>query len=120
MAARTVSREESHANVAPAVSHRSIGNRLLAAGLGSSVPVARLPLYSDTAKHDYSGVVKYSTREWNVTPLSSVMRVGSLCNASDGVHVYGVDLVNVISGVNSPTTHRPHLRLLGVGEGNLS
>ena len=39
-----VSREEIRAHVAPAVSPKTIGNRLLAAGLRSRVPLARLPL----------------------------------------------------------------------------
>ena len=44
VAARTVSREEIRAHVAPAVPPRNIGNRLLAEGLKSRVPVALLPL----------------------------------------------------------------------------
>ena len=44
VAAQTASREEIWAHVAPAVSSRTIGNCLLAAGLGSHVPLARLPL----------------------------------------------------------------------------
>ena len=45
VAARTVSREEIRAHVvAPAVSPRTIGNRLLAAGLISRVPLASLSL----------------------------------------------------------------------------
>ena len=43
MAARTISREEIQA---PAVSPSTIGNSLLAAGLRSHVPLARLPLTS--------------------------------------------------------------------------
>ena len=53
-------------------------------------------LHHDTDKHGYSGVVKESTGEWNGTMLSSVMRVGSVCMRVMDVHVYGVDLVNVI------------------------
>ena len=44
VAARTVSREEIRAHVAPAMSPRTIGEHLLAAGLRSRVPLARLPL----------------------------------------------------------------------------
>ena len=44
MAARTTPREEIRIYVAPAVSPRTIGNRLLAAGLRSRVSLARLPL----------------------------------------------------------------------------
>ena len=53
-------------------------------------------LHHITAKHDYSGVVKESTREWNGTLLSSMLRVGSVCMRVKDVHVYGIDLVNVI------------------------
>ena len=44
MAAQTASREEIRAHVAPVVSLRAIGYCLLAAGLRSRVPLARLPL----------------------------------------------------------------------------
>lgn len=44
VADRTSSRDEIRSHVAPAVSPRTIGNRLLAAGLRSRVPLARLPL----------------------------------------------------------------------------
>ena len=44
VAARTASREEIRASVAPAVPLRNIGNSLLAAGLKSRVPLVRLPL----------------------------------------------------------------------------
>ena len=64
------------AHVAPVLSTRTIGNRLLPAGLRSLVPLARL---HDTAKHGNSGVVKELTGEWNGSLLSSVTRVGSVC-----------------------------------------
>ena len=44
VAARTASKEEMLANVAPAVSPRTIGKLLLAAGLRSRVPLVKLPL----------------------------------------------------------------------------
>ena len=44
------SREEIHTHVAPAISPRSIGNHLLAAGLRSRVPLGRLSLH-DGCKH---------------------------------------------------------------------
>ena len=44
VAALTASRKEIQAHIAPAVSSRTIRNRLLAAGLKSRVPLARLPL----------------------------------------------------------------------------
>ena len=44
VAARTASREEIWAHVAPAVSPMAIGNHVPAAGLRSHVPLARLPL----------------------------------------------------------------------------
>ena len=43
---QTASREEILAHVAPVVSPRTIGNRLLAAGLSSHVPLASVPLAS--------------------------------------------------------------------------
>ena len=43
VAARTASRREIRAHLAPAMSPRTIENRLLAAGLRSSVPLSRLP-----------------------------------------------------------------------------
>ena len=94
-AAVAASREEIRAHVAPAVSLRTIGNRLLAAGLRLRVPLARLPL-------SYPGVGKESTGEWNEALLSSVMRVDYVCRQVMDVHVYGVDLVGTSSGVYSP------------------
>ena len=61
VAAQTASREEISAHVALAVSPRTIGNRLLAAGIRSRVPLARIPLTPCTAKQSYAGVVKEST-----------------------------------------------------------
>ena len=69
MAARTSSREEIWIHDAPAVSPRTIGNSLLAAGLRSRVPV----------------VVQQLTGEYNGALLSSVMRVMD-------IHMYSVDL----------------------------
>ena len=71
------------------------------------------------AKHGYSGVVKVSTGEWNGALLSSVMIIGSVCMRVMDVHVYGVDLVSVIPGVHSPTTHKRHLKLHDVGDHQL-
>ena len=45
-------------------------------------------LHRNIAKHGYSGVVKDSTREWNGTLLSSVMRVGPVCMRVMDKHVY--------------------------------
>ena len=56
VAVRTASREEIHAHVAPAVLPTTIGNRLLAPGLRSLVPLAGYHLHHDTANHGYSGV----------------------------------------------------------------
>ena len=53
-------------------------------------------LHHNTAKRNYSGVVRESIGEWNGTLLSSVMRVGSVCTRVMDVHVYGVDLVSFI------------------------
>ena len=53
-------------------------------------------LHHDIVKHDYRGVVKETTGEWNDALLSSVMRVGSICMRMMDVHVYGVDLLSVI------------------------
>ena len=44
LAAQTASSEEIWTHVAPAVSPRTIGDYILGAGLGSCVPLARLPL----------------------------------------------------------------------------
>ena len=71
----------------------------------------RYHLHHGTAKHGYIGIVK----EWNGALLSSLMRVGSVCMRVIDVHVCGVDLMTPSSGVHSPTTHRSHLRLHGVG-----
>ena len=87
MATRTASRDEIQAHVAPAVSPRTIGNRLLPAGLKHEFLWPSYYLHHDTAKHGYSGVVKESVGEWNGALLSSVLRVGSdFClYASDGL-----------------------------------
>ena len=53
-------------------------------------------LHHNPAKHSYSGVVKESTGEWNGALLSSVMRVGSDCMRVMDIHIYSIDLVNVI------------------------
>ena len=70
-------------------------------------------LHHDIVKNGYS-VVKKSTVVWNGTLLSSVMRVGFVCMRVMDVHVYGIDLVSIITLVHLPTTNRPHLRLHGV------
>ena len=96
MAARTTSREEIRAHVTSAVSPRTIGNSLIAAGLRSHVPQAAYHLHHDTAKHGYCGVVKESAGEWNGALLSSVMSVRSVCMRVMNVDVYSIDLVRVI------------------------
>ena len=53
-------------------------------------------LHYDTTKHGYSGVMKELTGECNDNPLSSVMRVGSVCMRVMDIHVYGIELVGVI------------------------
>ena len=96
----------------PAASPRTIGNRLLAAGLRSRLPLPWLPLTPRHVKFCYSGFVKESTEEWNGSLLSSVMRVilsewewwTYMCTA----HTWWVSS----SEVHSSTTHRFHLRLI--------
>ena len=51
---------------------------------------------TETAKHDYSGVVKESAGEWNGALLSSVMSVGSVCTRVMDLQVYGVELLSAI------------------------
>ena len=80
------------------MSPRSFGNSLLAAGSDHVCLWPGYHLHQDYAKHGYSGVVKESTGAWNSALLSSVMRVGSACMRVMDVHVYGVDLVNIIFG----------------------
>ena len=53
-------------------------------------------LHHDITKHGYSGVVKKSTGKWNGALLSSVLRIGSVCMRVMDVHVYGIDLMNII------------------------
>ena len=84
---------------------------MLAAGLGSRVPLTRLS-HHDAAKHGYSGVVKESTREWNDALLSSV--IDFVCMRVIDIYVYGVDLVSFIFRVHSSTTQRHHLRVHGM------
>ena len=96
VAARTASREEIRAHVAPAVLPSTIGNCLLAAGLRFVCLWLGYHLHHDTAKHDYSDVVKESTGKWNGTLLSSVVRVGSICMRVMDIYMYGVDLVSII------------------------
>ena len=79
--------EEIRAHVAPTVSPSTIGNHLLAAGLTSRVPLARLPLTPRHRQARYTGTVKESL----------VMRVGSVCIRVVDAHVYGVHLASVIS-----------------------
>ena len=59
--------------VAPTVSPRTIGNRLLAADLRLHVRLTRDHLHHDTAKHGYSDVAKGPTGEWNGVLLFSVL-----------------------------------------------
>ena len=72
-----------------------------------TVPLARLHLHHNTAKHGYSGVVKESTGEWNGALLSSMMRVGSICMRVMDVHVYGVDLVSIFRSAFTHDTQAP-------------
>ena len=89
-AARTASREEIRAHVAPAVSPSIIGNRLLASGLRAQIisdHVCLWPgyhLHYDTTKHGYSGVVNESTGEWTGALLSSVIKSRFCLYANDG------------------------------------
>ena len=64
VAIRSASRDEIRAHVAPAVSPRTIGNRLLAAGLRSRVPLARLSL---TPQHHQARLLWSRKRvDWRV------------------------------------------------------
>ena len=54
-------------------------------------------------------------KEWNGTLLSSVMRVGSVCMQVMDIHVYGIDLVNIIFWRAFAHDTQPHLRSHGVG-----
>ena len=72
VAARTASREEIQAHVAPAVSARTTGNSLLVAGLRSRVPLARLPLYTTTPPSTAT-LVSWSV-EWRSVVFSAVSR----------------------------------------------
>ena len=86
-----VSREEIRAHVAPVVSPRTIGNCLLAAGLRSCVPVARLLL---TPRHRQAQILWCCERddwrvEWRSVVFSDERRF--CMYASDGV-----DLVSMI------------------------
>ena len=85
-AAVAASREEFRAYVAP----RTIGD------LDHVCLWPGYHLHHDTAKHHYSGIVKVSTGEWNVSLLYSMMKVGSVRMRVMDVRVYGVDLVVVI------------------------
>ena len=48
-------------------------------------------LHHDTTKHDYSGVLKEFSGDWNGALLSSVMRVGSVCMRVMDIHVFSID-----------------------------
>ena len=75
------------------LSPKTIGNRVLAAGLRSNVTLPWLPL---TPRHRQARVFWcHETINWNVTLLSSVMRAGSVYMRVMDVDVYGVDLVSV-------------------------
>ena len=114
VAAWTASREEIRAHVEPAVWPRTIGNHLLEAWL-RRLPLARLPL---TPWHHQARL--FWCREsvdWRVEWCSVVFSDESrFClYASDGhTRVRRRPLWALYSGVHSPTTHRPHLRLHGV------
>ena len=82
--ARTVPREEIRAHVAPALSLRTIGNRLLEVGLRSRVPLARLPL---TPKHRQARMLWFRDRVYWRLKRSSVVfsdKYRFCLNASDG------------------------------------
>ena len=94
VATETASRKEILVHVSPAVSPSTIGNRLLAAGLRSHVPQARLPL---TPWHCQARLLWCRERNnWRVKWRSSVMRVGSVCMWVMDIHMYGIDLVSII------------------------
>ena len=96
VAARTASRVEIWAYVAPAVSPRPLGTFCLQQVSDHVCLWPGYHLHHETAKHCYSGVMKKSTGEWNGTLLSSVMRIGSVGMRVMDIHVYGVDLVSII------------------------
>ena len=94
VAARKVTRGEIRARVVPAVSTKVI--------------CASGQAYRDTAKHGYFGVMKLSHGGLNVALLSSKITVGSFCKRVIHVHVYGVDLLNVIFRSDFAQKRRPH------------
>ena len=77
MATQTASREEMRAHVASAVSPRTNGNHLLAAGLRSRVPLARLPL---TPRHRQARILwcherVYWRMKWSFVVFSDESRL---------------------------------------------
>ena len=116
---QTVFREEIWAHVAPAVLPKNIENCLLQQDSDHVCLWAGYHLHHDTAKHDYSDVVKEFTGEWNGALLSSVMRVGSVCMWVMDIHVYGVDLVSIIIWIAFPHETQAYFRLHGVGDHQL-
>ena len=72
-------------------------------------------LHYDTPKHDYSGVLKELTGEWNGALLSSVTRLGSECVWVMDIFLHGLDLVSI--NFRSAFTHdtQAHLRYHCVG-----
>ena len=96
VAAWTASREEIWAHVAFAVSTRTIGNHLLAAGLRSCVPLTRLPL---TPLHHQAWLLWCCERvDWRVEWQSVVFSDESrFClHLSDRCTHVDIDLVSVI------------------------
>ena len=96
MAARTVCREETRKHVEPAVSPRTIGYRLFAAGLRSRVLLARLPpipRHRQARQHWCRKSVDWR-EEWRSVVFSDE---STIClYASDGRTRVRLDLVSVI------------------------
>ena len=65
VAARTASREEIRAHVAPAISQGPFGTVFLQKNSDHVCLWLGYHLHHNTAKHGYSGVVKESPGEWN-------------------------------------------------------
>ena len=94
--ARAASRKEIWSDAAPVLSPRTTGNCLLAAGLRSRVSLARLPLTSRHRQVRLLWCHERVDKRVEVTLLSSVMRVGSVCMWMMVIQMHGIDLVSVV------------------------
>ena len=83
VAPRTASREEMQAHFAPAVSPRIIGNRLLAAGFRSHVPLARIPLKRPLDGQYFCTIFEVAQWYWTF-----VGTIESLCNVIDSIKTF--------------------------------